>query len=167
MCKQRDVENTPGSTKGAMKMGGRHQGRLAKGGGGGVDEQTQGPVGEELPAIITYYSETGRKARREEVEAGAKAQGTSKKVRWRSTALSSNTSLTSSLAKAKIRRAAQFNMNPSPHPLLVNIWLQPHSDIIKYHTHHCIRYIKNHIISYTIISNTFVCFLMSSRFSIS
>lgn len=45
-------------------------------------------------------------------------------------------------------------MNPSPLPLLVNIWLKPHSDIIKYHTHHCIRYIKNHIISYTIISTT-------------
>lgn len=30
-------------------------------GGGGVDEQTQGPVGEELPAIMTYFSERERK----------------------------------------------------------------------------------------------------------
>lgn len=59
MRKRRDAENTPGSTKGAMKMSGRHRGRL--GWGGGVDEQTQGPVGEELPAIMTYFSERERK----------------------------------------------------------------------------------------------------------
>lgn len=46
--------------EGAMKMSGRHQGGLEKKKNWSV-EQTRGPVGEELPAIITSFSERRRK----------------------------------------------------------------------------------------------------------
>lgn len=80
MRKQRDVENTPGSTEGAMKMSGRHQGRL--GGGGGVIEQTRGPVVRSCRQL-SLTSQGGKDSEEGRDGGGSEAQGTSKKVRWR------------------------------------------------------------------------------------
>lgn len=123
--------------KKVIREGGAHDKRGKWRKNGDVEYQLEARTGEnlswgvdkfssrvELPGGFSYFS---KRARRLKKQLWVRTQVG---LRWLNYDGLSHVCLTSIFRKAKISRAAQFYINHSPPPLLVNIWLKPHSDTV-------------------------------------